>query len=115
MCLISYIALHDFASLDYLFRNLRGARVEQHGLRLFVTTGVMLAFDPASISGMPMPAPGLTRWVTSATHLLACVWEATWSHSHLVLWFGVELSAGSQVAGESTSISFLFSVFLEGS
>ena len=53
--------------------------------------GVMLALLAASISGMPMPAPGLTRWVTSATHLLAFVWEATWPHSHSYFRSGLEL------------------------
>ena len=33
-----------------------------------------------------MPAPGLTRWVTSAAHLLAFVREATWSRSIFLSW-----------------------------
>jgi len=102
VCLMSYTALHGFSTF-WLYLERRSVS-NSMGLGCS-TPWCNVCIWLANISGMPMPAPGLTRWVTSAAHLLAFVREATWSHSFSCSWFGVTLLAGLQVACVSTSIS----------
>ena len=83
VCLVSYTALHCFTIFDLYFERRSVSNSMGFGCS---TPWCNVCIWLANISGMPMPAPGLTRWVTSVAHLLAFVQEATWSHFIFLVW-----------------------------
>ena len=80
---ISYTALHCLTIFDLYFERRSVSNSMGFGCS---TPWCNVCICLANISGMPMPAPGLTRWVTSVAHLLAFVQEATWSHFIFLVW-----------------------------
>jgi hypothetical protein len=111
VCLITYTALHDLCILHYAFCNLRGARVEQHGLYSCSSPWCDVCIQ-ASKHLRHAHACTRSYQVGHQCHTFACIYVGGHLVSFKLVVVGVSFSAGLQVVCVSTStlLQFLFNL-----